>query len=130
MIEPLSVNQALCSLERLAGEDVSVTGVLSFDFEDASINHWPSGERDEGYKSSIWLSTGSGSLQFDMQVCKRLSGKRVLVQGRLFRPDSSLGGCGHFSMWPAEILVRSLQAELSVQIQEAAVVDHWFKPPK
>lgn len=110
MIEPLSVNDALQSLANLAGEDVSVTGVLSFEFEDISISHWPLGERDEGYKSSIWLSTGTGSLQFDLQACKRLSGKRVVVQGTLFRPNPSLGGCGHFSMWPAEIVARALEA--------------------
>lgn len=110
MIEPLSVNDALRSLENLAGQDVSVTGVLSFEFEDVSVSHWPSGECAAGYQSSIWLSTGAGSLQFDLSACKRLSGKRVVVQGTLLLPNPSLGGCGHFSMWPAEIVARTLEA--------------------
>ncbi|WKB56030.1 hypothetical protein [Eleftheria terrae] len=51
----LSVNQALARLAELDGQDISVQGILSFDFEDVCISHFPVAERSEGYRSSIWL---------------------------------------------------------------------------
>ncbi len=109
MSEPISVNEAIQNLPALANQDISVTGVLSFDFEEVSISHWPKAERNDGYMSSIWLSTGSGGLQFDRTACAQLSGKRVVVQGMLSAPDPRLGGCGHMSMWPAELVARTLE---------------------
>lgn len=109
MRDPFGVNAVLDALNDLAGEDVCITGVLHFDFEDVSLNHWPQSERRDGYQSSIWLVTGLGSLGFDPIACKRLSGKRVLVQGSLLKPDPALGGCGHMSLWPAELLARTLE---------------------
>jgi hypothetical protein len=110
MVEPLTVNEAIENLATLAGRDVSIIGLFTFQFEDVSLNHWPRGEQRAGYQSSIWISTGMGSLQFDELACKRLSGKRVVVQGTLYQPDPKFGGCGHFSLWPAEILARTLEA--------------------
>ena len=108
MVEPLSVNEAIENLAELAGKDISVSGLFSFEFENVSLNHWPKAERRAGYQSSIWIGTGTGSLQFDERVCERLSGKRVVVQGTLYSPDPKFGGCGHFGLWPAEILARTL----------------------
>ena len=110
MVEPLSVNEAIEDLAALVGKDVSVSGLFTFEFENVSLEHWPKAERRDEYQSSIWISTGTGSLQFDERVCKRLSGKRVVVQGTLCQPDPKFGGCGHFSLWPAAILARTLEA--------------------
>jgi hypothetical protein len=110
MIVPLSVNEAIENLASLAGRDVSICGLLTFEFENHSLGHWPKGERRGDFESSIWIGTGTGSLQFDERVCQRLSGKRVLIQGTLYAPDPKLGGCGHMSGWPAEILARTLEA--------------------
>jgi hypothetical protein len=108
--QPVTVNEAIDNLSELAGQDILIDGVLSFFFEDTYLTHWPKGERREGYGSSLWISTGSGSLQFDRQACERLSGKRVLIEGTLLQPDPRLGGCGHMSLWPGAILARTLEA--------------------
>lgn len=110
MIEPISVNEAIENLAALAGRDVSIIGEFCFDFEDVSLNHLPRTERDDGYRSSIWISTGSGVLRFDPHACKQLSGKRVVIEGTLLPPSPELGGCGHMSGWPAEMVARSLEA--------------------
>jgi hypothetical protein len=110
MIEPISVNEAIDELAELARRDILISGVLLFSFENVSLNHWPKAECREGYRSSLWISTGSGSLQLDRQACQRLSGKRVIVEGTLLPPDPRIGGCGHMSLWPGEILARTLRA--------------------
>lgn len=109
MLEAFSVNQVIEQLETLAGQDITVTGLFSFGFEDVCIRHWPKAERHDDYESSIWLSTGSGALRFDMQTCERLSGRRVVVQGTLIKPNPFFKGCGHMSLWPAEIVARTLE---------------------
>ena len=110
MIEPISVNEAIENLAALAGRDVSIIGEFRFDFEDVSLNHLPSTDRGDGYRSSIWIGTGSGALRFDPRACKRLSGKRVVIEGTLLAPSPEIGGCGHMSLWPAEMLARSVEA--------------------
>ena len=100
-------------LDGLAGKDVRVCGLLSFEFENVSLNHVPLADRASGYASSIWLTVGSGSLSFDEKVCKRLHGKVVVVEGTLLKPDPKFGGCGHMSLWPAEIISRTLEHALT-----------------
>lgn len=106
-----TVNEAIDLLDGLAGKDIKVRGLFTFEFENVSINHVPLFERGEGYASSLWLSVGTGSLSFDQQACKSLNGKVVIVEGTLLKPAANLGGCGHFSLWPAEILARTLERE-------------------
>jgi len=108
MNEPLTVNQALEQLSELAGDDVAITGILCFEFENVSINHFPKTDRKDGYQSSIWLEAGSGSLGFDEKVCERLHGKRVTVQGTLLKADQGIGA-GHMGLWPAALLTRVLE---------------------
>lgn len=108
MSEPLTVNQALDQLAHLAGQDVMVQGILCFEFEGTLIEHFPKAERRPDYGSSIWIDTGAGALQFDRAVCARWHGKRVVVQGTLWGPGPGFGGCGHMSLCPAEILLRTL----------------------
>jgi hypothetical protein len=110
MVQPITVNEAIENLATLAGQDVSIVGEFSFHFEDVSLSHLPKSERRDGYRSSIWIGTGSGALRFDLRACKQLSGKQVVVEGMLFSPVQGFGGCGHMSLWPAEMLARSLEA--------------------
>ncbi|WP_338846281.1 hypothetical protein V8J88_21285 [Massilia sp. W12] len=112
-MKPLSINEALDQLDQLAGRDISLLGIFCFEFEDVSLYHHPKGVRRPGYSSSIWLSTGTGSIGFDSRACERLHGKLVLVEGTLIKPDPYFGGCGHMSLWPAEIIGRSLQRPVS-----------------
>jgi len=111
MPEPLSINEALDRIDELAGCDICVRGLLTFEFEDISIAHLPRAERRDGEMSSIWLSTGTGALGFDQQRCQSLNGKIVVVEGTLLKPEPSFGGCGHMSLWPAELLARTLERE-------------------
>jgi hypothetical protein len=109
MSEILTVNQALGTLSELAETDIRVRGILHYQFEDIAIYHSPSIERKPGYGSSIWISVGMGALQFDEHVCRALDGKMVIVEGKIFSPDPTFGGCGHMGLWPAEMLVRTLE---------------------
>lgn len=103
-----SVNEAIGFLDGLAGKDIAVRGLLSFVFENVSLSHVPVVDQAPGYASSIWLSVGDGALGFDRKACERLHGKVVIVEGTLLKPDPEFGGCGHFSLWPAEITARRL----------------------
>ena len=111
----LSVNAALDELATLIGQDIALEGILRFEFEGTALVHFPKSERrnatDEGpfEPSSVWLSVGSGALQFNEEQLRRWHGKRVTVLGTLLGPDEKLGGCGHFSAFPAEVLARSIE---------------------
>jgi hypothetical protein len=111
MPNPLSVNEALKRIDELAGSDICVRGLLTFEFENVSITHLPRAERYDGGMSSIWLSTGHGALSFNQDKCKSLSGKIVVVEGTLLKPRPPFAGCGHMSLWPAELLARTLDGE-------------------
>jgi hypothetical protein len=109
----MSVNAALDGLPALEGQDVTIEGILHFEFEHVSLDHFPKSERakrsdDAPNASSIWLETGSGSLQFNESALERLSGKRVLVEGTLHRASGGFG-MGHFSMWSAAIQARTIE---------------------
>ena len=100
-------------LHRLSGEPVAVHGVLHFEFEHIAIWHYPKAERRDAEpfgqaSSSIWLSTGSGSVQLNERGLEKLHGHRVSVLGTLHAPDPRSGGCGHLSGTPAEIRVSSI----------------------
>lgn len=106
---PLSVNEALEKLDELAGTRIRVRGLLSFGFEDVSLNHLPAAERAAGYASSIWLSEGPGAPALDEEGWRKLNGKIVLVEGILHAPEPTFGGCGHMSLWSAALVVRTLE---------------------
>jgi hypothetical protein len=109
MNDPLSINEVIDRLDELAGEQISIKGILSFEFENISISHIPRSERKDGYKSSVWFEVGCGSLTFDEKVCEALHGKVVVAEGSLVKSDPVFGGSGHFSLWPAAFLVRTLE---------------------
>lgn len=109
----LSVNEALDQLVLLNGKPVAIRGILRFDFEHIAIWHYPKAERRDAApfgkaSSSIWLSTGSGSVQLNERGLKELDGHRVSILGTLHAPDPRFGGCGHMSGTPAEIMVSSI----------------------
>jgi len=115
MTSAVSINSAIDDLQALAGHDITVEGVLCFEFEGTAIDHFPKAERREPgqagpiYPSSIWLSVGDGALQFNEEQLKRWHGKRVTVSGKLCAPTPGFDGCGHMSAWAAEILARSIE---------------------
>jgi hypothetical protein len=112
----LSVNEVIDRLPELDGQPVEVTGLLTFEFENTSLGHFPKAERREiteeveppYYQSSVWLSFGSGSVQPNETVLSRCAGKRVLVIGVLRGPSGPFG-CGHFSGWGCEIEPYSIE---------------------
>ncbi|MGV7185319.1 hypothetical protein [Xanthomonas axonopodis] len=113
MSASLSVNEALDQLTRLDGDTVAIHGILHFEFEHVAIWHYPKAERRDNEpfgqaSSSIWLRTGSGSLQLNDRGLEELDGHRVSVLGTLHAPDPRFNGCGHMSGTPAEILVSSI----------------------
>jgi hypothetical protein len=113
MAKSLSVNEALDQLGKLNGEPICVHGILRFEFEHLAIWHYPkAGRRDVDpfgqASSSIWLSIGVGSAQFNERGLEQLNGHRVMVLGTIYAPDPKFGGCGHLSGSPAEILVSSI----------------------
>ena len=111
----LSVNAVLDQLETLVGKDICLVGILRFEFEGTALDHFPLSERrvakDGGPRepSSVWLSAGPGDLQFNDVQLQRWHGKRVTVLGTLLGSDEKLGGCGHFSAFPAEVVARSIE---------------------
>ncbi|QET01767.1 hypothetical protein FOB72_06715 [Cupriavidus pauculus] len=115
MKSALSVNTVLDELATLVGKDVALVGILRFEFEGTALDHFPKSERRNAENggplepSSVWLSVGSGALQFNEEQLRRWHGKRVTVLGTLLRPDGKLGGCGHLSAFPAEVLARSIE---------------------
>jgi hypothetical protein len=111
MNEPLSVNEVLDNLPNLVGREVSVRGILHYQFEDVAIYHSPTSEQRSVYGSSIWIDVGSGAFQFNESACEALDGTMVVIAGTLLGPDPSFGGCGHMSLWPGAILARSLERD-------------------
>lgn len=111
----LSVNSAIDALQEVAGQDITVQGVLCFEFEDTSIDHFPKVEwREPGQMgpirpSSIWLSVGDGALRFNEAQLKRWHGKRVTVSGTLSAPVPGFDGSGHMSTCAAEMLAHSIE---------------------
>ena len=109
----LSVNEALDQLADLDGQPVAVQGILCFEFEHIALWHYPKADQRDANpfgpsSSSIWLSTGCGSIQFNEAGLEKLDGHRVAVLGILHAPDPRLGGCGHMFGSPAEILVSAI----------------------
>lgn len=110
-MKALSVNEALDSCSVLAGKDITVEGVLRWEFEHYAIEHIPKSERREWNGSSIWLEVGAGSLQFNEAVLEKWNGKLVVAQGTLHPPDPKLGGCGHLSGWSACLVARTIERQ-------------------
>jgi hypothetical protein len=107
-----TVNETLERLSAFGGELVEVIGLLAWRFENRSLESTAVAERGErGERSTLWLEVDDETPAMDEGMLIRWSGKRVVVSGILRAPDPKFGGCGHFSMWPAELLVRSIRRD-------------------
>ena len=106
----LSVNEVIDRADELDGKPVEVMGLLTFEFEDHSLDHFPKAERREiteavdppYYQSSIWVAFSTGSIQPNEEVLTRWTGKRVRISG-VIRTPKGPGGFGHFGGWGCEI---------------------------
>ena len=105
-----TVNELLENKEIFNGQRVYVEGLLTFETENISINHWPKSEQN---RYGIWLSVGMGAFSLNQDALAKLSGKKVVCLGEFqadLTPSTVDGdfGFGHFSMWPAQIVATEL----------------------
>ena len=116
MSNVLTVNELVDRADELDGQPVEVVGLLTFEFENCSLNHFPKAERreiteadDPPYdRSSVWIAFGTGSMQANEEVLARWTGKRVRVVGIVRTPKGPCG-CGHFGGWGCEIEAFSIE---------------------
>lgn len=110
MSTALSANEVINRANELDGKAVELVGLLTFEFENHSLNHYPKAERREiteavgppYYQSSVWIAFGTGSIQPNCEVLTRWTGKRVRIAGVVRTPKGPCG-CGHFGGWGCEI---------------------------
>lgn len=105
----LSVNELIQNLEIYVGKYVHVEGTLCYQFECCCLYHRPKSEWDKhsDYNSSIWYGPAF-NFSLEDHTLKKWSSKRVVMGGTIRGPSENLGGCGHMSMWPAEIEITQL----------------------
>ncbi|HEX8613669.1 MAG TPA: hypothetical protein VF800_20520 [Telluria sp.] len=112
----LTINEVIDRLDEFNGKQVEIGGILNFEFENASLEHYPKAEHRDAsddraqpyYPSSIWLAFGSGSIQPNMKALMRWNGKRVRVTGIMAAAEAPFG-CGHFSAWGCEIMPYTIE---------------------
>jgi hypothetical protein len=105
----LTVNEVLERFPTFDGRLTEVVGLLAWRFENQSLEHAVMAELSE--RSKLWLEVDNETPPLDDELLTRWEGKRVIVTGVVRGPDPKFGGCGHFSLWPAELLVRSIRRE-------------------
>jgi len=109
-MDTLSVNTVFERLDELLGTDVIIFGQLSLDFEGCCVSHLPRGEQlpesDDGmYTSSIWTRFDLDAIGQREQWLMQFDARKVVLHGSLYGPDPGYEGCGHFSLWPAGLVV-------------------------
>ena len=112
----LAVNELVDRIADLHGKPVAVVGLLTFEFENISVDHYPKAERrndtyDVGSPcnpSSIWLAFGAGSMRPSERVLSSWNGKRVRVTGIAYGSRGAMG-CGHLGGWACEIEPYSIE---------------------
>ena len=113
MVNPISVNETIDRIIELNKQNVAVFGLLSLEFEGQCITHIPKSEcRSNGignYESSIWVNFDLNSIGQREQWLDQFDGRHVRLDGTLNGPRSGYDGCGHFSMWPAELTVTAIE---------------------
>ena len=103
----LTINDAVAQRSSLQGRLIILTGTLTFEFENISLNHYPRKEYIDLENSSVWLNLSSAALGFDVRVMKKWHGQAVVAEG-ILQTDNSLGGTGHMCLWSAEIAATEL----------------------
>lgn len=106
----LSVNEVIDRAAELDGKPVEIVGLLTFEFENHSLNHFPKAERRESteavdppcYQSSVWIAFGTGSIQPNQEALARWTGKRIRIAGVVRLPKGPCG-CGHLGGWGCEV---------------------------
>lgn len=106
----LSVNDVIDRVHELDGMRLKIVGLLTFEFENHFLGHFPKAERREiteavdppFYQSIIWIEFGTGSIQPNYGVLTRWIGKRVRIAGVVRTPKGPCG-CGHFGGWGCEV---------------------------
>jgi len=102
------VKEIVENVDRYKGQYVHIQGLLRFEFEGNCIIHYPKNEMNfYHYKSSIFISPAM-NFRFEEAVLEKWSGKRVIVGGTIYGPAEGFGGCGHMSLWPAEMTITQL----------------------
>ena len=113
MVNPISVNETIDRLVELNKQNVSVFGILSLESEGQCITHVPNSEcrsNDVGkYESSIWVNFNLDAIGQREQWLDQFDGRHVRLDGILNGPRAGYDGCGHFSMWPAEMTVALIE---------------------
>ena len=113
MANPISVNDTLQRLDTLSGQQITVYGKLSLDFEGTCLSHIPKSEchHDDGgqYPSSIWIDFDLEQIGQREQWLDQFDWRHVAIDGIISGPDVGYDGCGHFSMWPAEITATAVR---------------------
>lgn len=112
-MEILSVNAVIERINELDGQVVCVVGSLSLDFEGQCINHIPKSEVASGeqgkYPSSIWATFDLEAIGCDYKSLQQFDKRHVHLIGIIKAPNPKLGGCGHLSLWPAELIVKAIE---------------------
>jgi len=114
---PVSVSEALDRLSELNGQIVILVGALVMGFENQCIRDI---EKPDGCQSntrrgssSIWVDIDSSRIDRHDGFPYQFARRDVQLTGRLFAPSSPNGGCGHFGLWPARIVVTSIEEHIS-----------------
>ena len=112
----LTVNEAIDALPGIAGKEVTVIGMLKFEFEYFALEHSPYREKRKALpgalhlsNSSLWIEIDMDCHQLDNSYLENLNGKLVSIKGKLYSPDPVMGGSGHLSAWPASIVASAIK---------------------
>lgn len=112
----ISVHEAIDSLDELNGVTVEIYGVLSLEYEGQCITHIPESEQRDSneatgdfYRSSIWTNYNFELMGITEEMLDHFNNREVRVTGLIRGPAPGYSGCGHFSLWPAEINVVALE---------------------
>lgn len=112
-MDDLSVNSAIEQVSTLNGKLVTIVGALSLEFEGGCIDHIPQSENindDRGpYSSSIWIDFDLEAIGHNEVWLRQFDKRHVRVMGVLAAPLPEFGGCGHFSLWPAELMIKAIE---------------------
>ena len=99
-----SVNELLSKQEGLHNKQIYVEGILNFEFEDISLLHWPSSEREN---QSVWVEQGEGVFCFNEKKLKSLHARKIVCLGKIESMKSEWG-YGHMGLWSVQIIPREI----------------------
>ncbi len=100
------MNEVIENLARFHDRRVRVLGALQLEFEGDSLWHLPKSERVDSisHRSSLWVELDEACRALGPAALRQFEGRRVIATGIV-----NTNHLGHFDLWPAAILVSSLQ---------------------